>query len=395
MMKEEDRFEIIFRSLHNACTEEELLELEQWLNLSDKNRQRYEEIKDIATTGGFLKGIDVIDKEKALKLVLKRVKKRSSYRSFVPRYAAVIALPLLLGALVYYYYIGHVPEQERVVAVWGNGDPGEARAILYLSDGRVVDLENAEDSVFTDGVTGHRITVDRQVNALNYDEIAGEADSSGQLLYNKIVVPRGSEYMLIMSDGTKVWINSETVLEFPLVFGTDVRRVRLKGEAYFEVVKDLSRRFYVEMGNATIEVTGTSFNASCYPEDRNCSAVLEVGAINFLVNDEVTKVAVGERAVFDVMTGQVSVEAVDLKYYTAWRNGTFYFYDTPLSEIVRQLGRWYDIQFVFTDDALRDVCFSGAALRSKPLDFILRLLESTKSVKFSSLENGTVTVSKK
>ena len=201
--------------------------------------------------------------------------------------------------------------------------------------------------------------------------------------------------MIVLSDGTKVWLNSETCLEYPLAFGEHSREVRLSGEAYFEVTKDEARCFNVIMEGATIEVMGTSFNASCYPGEGQCWAVLESGKINLRTDHGVAAVNVGECASYDIASGKVTVESVDLKYFTSWRYGTFYFYNTPLSEIVQKLGRWYDVHFKFADESLRDVCFSGAALRSKPIDFMLELLASTQSLKFDIQSDGMIMIYKK
>ena len=190
-------------------------------------------------------------------------------------------------------------------------------------------------------------------------------------------------------------MNSETRLEYPLAFGKYSRDVRLSGEAYFEVTKDEARHFNVIMEGATIEVTGTSFNASCYPGEGQCRAVLESGKINLRTEHGVAAVDVGECASYDIVSGKVTVETVDLKYFTSWRYGTFYFYNTPLSEIVQKLGRWYDVNFKFADESLRDVCFSGAALRSKSIDFMLELLASTQSLKFDIQSDGTIMIYKK
>jgi len=161
------------------------------------------------------------------------------------------------------------------------------------------------------------------------------------------------------------------------------------------VTKDEARHFNVIMEGATIEVTGTSFNASCYPGEGQCRAVLESGKINLRTEHGVAAVDVGECASYDIVSGKVTVEAVDLKYFTSWRYGTFYFYNTPLSEIVQKLGRWYDVNFKFADESLRDVCFSGAALRSKSIDFMLELLASTQSLKFDIQSDGTILIYKK
>ena len=230
---------------------------------------------------------------------------------------------------------------------------------------------------------------------MNYSGVTGNTTQPKELAYNRIEVPRGGEYMLVLSDGTKVWLNSETRLEYPLTFGEYSRDVRLSGEAYFEVTKDEARHFNVIMEGATIEVTGTSFNASCYPGEGQCKAVLESGKINLRTEYGVAAVDVGECASYDIVSGKVTVEAVDLKYFTSWRYGTFYFYNTPLSEIVQKLGRWYDVNFKFADESLRDVCFSGAALRSKSIDFMLELLASTQSLNFDIQGDGTIMIYKK
>ena len=273
--------------------------------------------------------------------------------------------------------------------------PGGPKAVLYLSDGQVVDLNQVVDSVIVDRNSGQEIVFAKDVNTLNYSQITTSNEEKSELVYNRIEVPRGGEYMLVLSDGTKVWLNSETRLEYPLVFGSNSRDVRLSGEAYFEVTKDEARRFNVQMEEATIEVTGTSFNASCYPEDGWCDAVLESGKINLRTGHGLTPVEVGECVSYDIVSGKVRVEKVDLKYFTAWRYGTFYFYNTPLSDIVRKLERWYNVNFKFADESLRDVCFSGAALRSKPIDFMLELLASTQSLKFDIQSDGTIVIYKK
>lgn len=103
----------------------------------------------------------------------------------------------------------------------------------------------------------------------------------------------------------------------------------------------------------------------------------------------------GERASYDIASGKVSVEQVNLKYFTSWRYGTFYFYNTPLSDIVQKLERWYDVNFEFADDSLGEVCFSGAALRNKPIDFVLELLADTQSLKFDIQGDGTIMIYKK
>lgn len=395
-MKKEDIEELIYRVLKKDCTEQEFNELEEWRNCCANNQRMYDEIKNIVETGGYLKGMERLDKAKALSIVMKRVKRNTSLRVRLLRYAAALLIPVCLAGGVYMWFDSREVYHSRKLSINKQIQAGTPKAILYLSDGKSVVLNDTCDSVITDGVEGREITLANVDNKLDYSKNVREADSEERVVYNKVLVPRGGEYMLILADGTRVWLNSDTWLEYPLAFGTGAREVKLRGEAFFEVAKDAVHPFKVAMeGGATIEVTGTSFNASCYPEEGVCRAVLESGKINLRANGQLKGVGVGECAVYDCMSQEITVAPVNLKYYTAWRQGTFYFYDTPLSEIVRSLGRWYDVKFTFADSSLQQVRFSGAALRSKPLDFILRLLESTHSLRFEIQEDNSVLVEKR
>lgn len=396
MMMEENIEDIVWRDIRNECSEEEKIHLQEWREASEENRHTYEEIRSIIQCGALIQGYDRLDKSRALDKVMKRVKPSPVIRRFSwIKYAAAIVLPLLVGVVAYYLFDLTAEGSHAPVIAKYDIQPGEAKAVLYLSDGREINLKDVSDSTIRDGYSDQEILFRDKSNTLNYYDSLREENTVGKLVYNKIVVPRGGEYMLILSDGTKVWLNSETEMEYPLCFGQNIREVRLKGEAYFEVKKDIERPFNVLMGDARIEVTGTSFNASCYPENGDCSATLASGKINLWGNHSMKRINVGERAVYDKTSKEITVKTVDLKYYTSWRHGTFYFYDTPLSEITEALGRWYDVKFYFTDEALRDVCFSGAALRNRPIDFILKLLESTQSLKFSIKKDGTIWINKK
>ena len=393
MMIKEDIEDIIWRDYQGICSEEEKLSLQEWIEASEKNRLVFEQIRSIIESGELVKGYDVLNEQNALEKVMRRIKPRSIHRYVWLRYAAGILLPLILVAIAYYFMAPNETMESPVIA--HQIQPGMSKATLYLSDGQEIDLLQLGDSTLRDGLAEQEILLRGTSNTLNYYDPSRGIRQVEKVVYNKIVVPRGGEYMLILSDGTKVWLNSETEMEYPLCFGLDVREVRLKGEAYFEVKKDVKRKFNVVMDGATIEVTGTSFNESCYPDEYNCCAILETGRINLLANNTVNKVNIGERAVYDKKSGEVTINPVDLKYYTSWRHGTFHFYNTPLSEIVRALGRWYDVEFRFEDESLQDVCFSGAALRNRPIDFMLRLLENTQSVKFSIQKDGMIWISKK
>lgn len=384
--------QVILDYLRGELDGVEAEELERWIGESEENRRVYEGVRKIAGEAVFLKGIEQVDKAGGRQRIQWRIeqRRRRALRLRWIKVAAAIALPLMIGLGV---YLGVRTIEEPPVEMALSFEairPGMSQAVLYLADGREVELNRMSDSVIHDGEADRQIRL--KGNMLDYLNGRKDADGDKGTAYNRIVVPRGGEYRLVLSDGTQVWLNSATELRYPVKFAGDVRQVELKGEAYFEVAKASGRRFQVMMDGVTIEVTGTSFNASCYPDDGSCSAVLASGSIRLLADGKVQPVKVGENAQYSRRDGKITVEPVNLKYYTSWRFGQFYFHDTSLQNITRQLGRWYDVEFEFADASLKEVCFSGVALRDKPIGYILKLLESTQFVKFTLLPDGRIRV---
>ena len=244
--------------------------------------------------------------------------------------------------------------------------------ILSLADGRQIDLSK-DSAVLQEG----RVVVrNRPDQELVYTAL----ELSDTLLqYNELKVPRGGEYKLVLSDGTRVWINSETRLTYPVFFG-DKREVCLEGEAYFEVTHDRQRPFIVHSGEMNITVLGTEFNVNSY-DHQKIHTVLVKGRVQVGTGDgNQVILKPGELAALE--TGRIAVSAVNVRKYTAWRYGEFYFEDAPLSEIMDELARWYGIQIVYQNPALKQRQFSGVLKRSESVTEILKKIEQTTSVHF-------------
>lgn len=400
-MIEENIKQIILKEVQEKLSPEEAAALQVWLDTSERNRRNYKLLRKIVEDAKWLKGIEKIDKAGGRQAIRWRImqKRRRQLSIRWMKIAVAVVLPVAIGLTVYW---GGRPKLETAVEVAQSFEdilPGSSRAVLYLADGQKVDLNTLTDSVIRDRKAEQQISLRGKM--LDYLTARKEKENGPegekdfrQTTYNRIVVPRGGEYRLVLADGTKVWLNAGTEMTYPVWFTGELRQVELKGEAYFEVAKMHGKRFQVVMNGATVEVTGTAFNASCYPDEAVCSATLASGSIRLLVGKQIQAVKVGEQAVYNRESGEMSVSAVDLKYYTSWRLGQFYFHNTSLWDITRQLGRWYNVDFVFSDEALKQVCFSGVALRDKPIGYILKLLESTQFVKFVMQEEGKVRVEK-
>lgn len=204
-------------------------------------------------------------------------------------------------------------------------------------------------------------------------------------------MPRGGEYSLVLSDGTRVWLNAETELTYPTVFGKGERKLMLKGEACFEVVTDTARPFIVESFYNRVEVLGTRFNVSAYTGKSAVKTTLLRGKVKVSNRKGQLVLSPGEQAV--CLEEEIEKCEVDARAVAAWVDGTFEFENMSLGEITDQLGRWYDVDFVFADQQLKAITFTGAATRYRELDFVLRMLEELARVRFQ-LENKTIRVSK-
>ena len=212
-------------------------------------------------------------------------------------------------------------------------------------------------------------------------------------VYNRLVVERGGEYKLILSDGSEVWVNSATVLEYPVVFSGNRRIVKLNGEAYFKVQADSLRPFIVVVaGGMEVCALGTVFNVNAYAE-RFVESVLVKGKISVGKEDRRVTLRPAQLAVYDRETGQTDVKDVDIRKYVDWKSGEFIFSDDCLEEIMKKITLWYDCEVVFTDQSLKDMRLSGNMRRYDSVEKILHYLEITTGAKFA-VKGRTIFVGK-
>ena len=220
-----------------------------------------------------------------------------------------------------------------------------------------------------------------------------EKQESEELVYNKMIVPRAGEYALTLSDGTRVWLNSETEIRYPVAFGKDRRTVFLSGEAYFEVEKDENKPFYVVLDDVEVKVYGTSFNVNSHYRGRVQTTLVE-GKVGIRVNSTGKEriLLPNQMAEYDVKKREIEVKDVETYYYTAWRKGEFVFQDETIEEIMDRLCRWYGMEVFYENEHVKEKHFSGIITRFSNVTDILHLIEETATVKFDVKEN-IITVS--
>lgn len=294
--------------------------------------------------------------------------------------AAVVLIALSIG---FYFYSKNQFNAERFSAL--DIAPGGNKAMLLLLSRERIDLTKVAK-----GKLLHQkgISISKTAEGkLTYNVNGSNQDSN---LENTIVTPNGGQYQVNLPDGIKVWLNAASSLKFPLRFKDNERTVSLTGEAYFEVAKKYKDRgrlpFYVTTANQRIEVLGTHFNVNAYPTAKNTKTTLLEGAVKVLsfgdnrTKQQISYLKPGEQAINNGAETKVSV--VDAEEAMAWKNGLFIFNGQDLSEIMKEVERWYNVDVVFMIEALKKDVFNGSTSRFKNISELLEVLESTGSVHF-------------
>lgn len=322
-----------------------------------------------------------------------RFRKQAKKAVSLLRYAAVFALPIAIAG--YLVYVFTVMQPDMLSQVPTEIKPGETKAQLYLSNGTSVDLENTkqEDIKEVDGSV-----IKKDSAGLNYQGQVTKLDIR-RIPENIVVTPVGGEYQLILSDGTKVWLNALSEIRYPIQFTGNSRKVYVSGEVYFEVAKNAERPFMVNVGDVEVEVLGTQFNIMAYADENNIETTLVEGAVRLKSRDVSGKLSSVNlkpncQASYNRYSKIVEIKEVDVDTYVAWKNGKFIFEKDGLSNIMRKLERWYGVKVFFETQDLKDLRFSARIDRYGNIENILKKMEQTTKVRFE-VKNNIVLIKRK
>lgn len=208
--------------------------------------------------------------------------------------------------------------------------------------------------------------------------------STESVPYNEYYAPKGQISEFTLSDGTRIWLNSDTRVHIPENYTPYNRRIFLEGEAYFEVTKDKQHPLYLATKDLDIKVLGTSFNVSAYQTDGNVEVTLIEGAVGIknITGKHLMKLLPGQQMVYNKATGEKFKYEVDTSPYEAWKNGIMVFKNRSLNFIADRLSRWYNVDIDFADSSLCKFQFTGAILKNKPLSQVLDVITLSASIKY-------------
>ncbi|QHS59345.1 FecR family protein [Chitinophaga agri] len=283
------------------------------------------------------------------------------------KYAAAAAVLLLAGGG--WYYFRAADQQPRQTAVQSTEKESPSAITLLTAEGEAIVLDTLRK------LSGTAIASNE---ALIYEQ--GQQTAT-HISYNTLIVPRGYTYHLVLSDGTKVWLNADTRLRYPSVFPADSRAVTVEGEAYFEVAADAARPFTVQSDHASIKVLGTAFNINTY--ENNIAATLVQGKIVVHHKGDSTYLQPGDQLTSKAPYDNTRVRKVDTEIYTAWKDGELIFSETTLEDICHRLERTYNYKILLPEGEIRHRKIEANLPQYKEISTITELLEKMTDVHFN------------
>ncbi|PPL01684.1 FecR domain-containing protein [Parapedobacter indicus] len=289
------------------------------------------------------------------------------FRRWLPYVAAALLLSVL--GTTYYYLSSPRKPLQSATAIVQDIEPGGNKATLTLPDGQTINLSTEQTGV----IIGNEITYADGSSVLNTRNQT--LDVSKPL---SLSTPKGGTYQITLPDGTRVWLNSASTLRYPPRFDQSARIVELEGEAYFEVVSAAHkpRPFRVKTKEQTVEVLGTHFCITAYVDESETKTTLVEGAVNVfnLKTNRANQLKPGEQSI--IRNAETEIRNVNTETVIAWKNGIFYFEETPFEQMMKQIDRWYDIDVHYQGAAPKEL-FSGKMSKNVNLQIFVDFLKDS------------------
>jgi len=357
-MNKQEIFELVQKYNLGQCTTEERTLLETWY--LNENNLYHKELPESRMEE---------DLDDIYELLPKPDQPYKLWYRIAGTAAAIVAITIGI-----YFYTQQSRVMHEQITKQNDIAPGTNKAILILANGKKLLLsDHLNGALATQNGMKISKTADGQIIYQVEDSgkfPGGDPEDLNNL--NIIKTPKGGQYQVILSDGTKVWLNAASTLKYPLSFsGSNDRKVELNGEAYFEVKKDNRHPFIVRSRQQDVIVLGTHFNINSYPDEAATKTTLLEGSVSVTNGITSKLLRPGQQS---SVSGEILVTDVDVNQAVDWKNGNFYFEDENIESVMRKLARWYDIEVVYRG-RIPDFGFGGVISRNKTLSEVLKDLE--------------------
>ena len=389
-MKSETIYEIMLSVLSEDATEDEHRLLNEWLACSEANRRQFEQVGELYRSFETVGKQDdsEYDVEQAWMRVRNQTvekKKKFNLKGWLP-YAALVAILFSVGL----YFMNRSAEQDWTVEV--DVLKNINQPTLLLDNGERIPLKQDSFSI----QQGNMVIRNNLVGQLSYESDREQPSDEEKLSWNHLVIPKGNAYELELADGTHVWLNAESELSYPTRFAGEMREVRLKGEAFFDVAKNPDCPFVVRTDEVAVQVLGTSFNVSAYQSEQMARVTLVGGSVAVKTNGgEEFRIVPSEQFCYNKESRKSGIRVVDTDLYTSWVKGEYIFKDAALEEIFNKLLHWYDFTVRYQNEQLKDKRFSLVIDRKISLEQLLELISFTSDVKLERSQGNIIYVKQK
>lgn len=325
------------------------------------------------------------------KTIVNETKVNSTVTKLWKYIATMAAAAILISGI--YFMIGKIRYTNEQELYASRITPGTNRATLTLANGKVIALADVASGALLKeaGLTVTKTATGEVIyNASGVQD--NKKNASGSTQINQLHTAKGETYVLTLPDQSKVWLNAESSIHFPSKFPEKYRKVKLSGEAYFEIHKDPHHPFLVESGTQTVEVLGTHFNINAYGDEGNIKTTLLEGAVKIIPAVGTPKVLIpDQQAVYNGRS--VEVIPADTEMAVDWKNGYFVFKNEDFKTAMRKIERWYDVEIIYDPNLSIDLEPGGWISRKSDIRTILNRIEATSGIHFK-LEERRITVTK-
>lgn len=373
---------LLHKYLQESLNEEEILLLENWKGQSATNRRFFDALQNEDQLTRWIAEDHPDRLNEVEEDIYAQILGKIPELRIIPLYqrlwfrVTVAASVLFVTGLTYWLTfvtqntdgttqdISHVKKNNDIEA------PKTTKATITLADGSIVSIDS--------------------LTALSQNDVQLSKTADGKIIYkgktNKIAYntlnnPRGSKVIdMILSDGSHVWLNAGSSVTYPIAFAANERNVSITGEAYFEVVHNVAMPFTVRKGETTITVLGTHFNVNAYDDETETRITLLEGAVRVSNRNSEELLKPGQQA--RVSSGIKVIDDADMEQVTAWKNGRFYFNNTDIKTIMRQISRWYNVEIVYEGEPA-ETLLGGVVSRKENVSHLLKILEATGKVHFT------------
>ena len=362
---------LILKEKIDELSKSEKEELTSWLQASPRNEEIYSRLQKKSFSEDIARS-QQISTTRGLEDYRRRYVHKNRRLLGKWYWAAAVAVFIVGIATLFFYQEEHLTVAKTTIS------PGSSKAMLVLNNGEVIPLSEKNK---TEIVATEELSIRNEGSQLRYT--ASENTKNEQATtYNELIVPKGGEFTLTLSDGTKVWLNSQSKIRYPVIFNDITREVYLEGEAYFEVTKDSRHPFHVNARNGVnIKVLGTSFNVRSYTDENAIETVLEEGSVRMSQGKDSVILSPGNKATY-LPNEPIRLTTVNTELYTAWRHGQYIFMEESVENILKQLSRWYDIEVFYSNEAAKSVVFSGDVRKYDDINTLLEAMEIAGGIHF-------------